>query len=181
MLKDLDVAFEVNPRIVRGLDYYTHTVYEWVTTHLGSQGTVCAGGRYNDLVSMMGGPETPAVGFALGVERLLMLLQDNQLIPEKEFVDVYIVGEAEKGQTKAFLLAEILRQALPSLHVLANCGGGSFKSQFKRADKSGAKWALILGEQELQTNTVGIKALRGESPQQTQTIEEVIQYLKAQF
>ncbi|MBN9287130.1 MAG: histidine--tRNA ligase [Gammaproteobacteria bacterium 39-13] len=178
MLKSHGVAFEVNPRIVRGLDYYTHTVYEWVTSHLGSQGTVCAGGRYNELVSLMGGPATPAVGFALGMERLLMLLIDNQLIPAQRFVDVYVVGDGEVAQAKAFLLAETLRSALPTLRVLTNCGGGSFKSQFKRADKSGALFALILGANELENNTVSIKALREEMPQASKNIEETIDFLR---
>lgn len=178
MLKAQSVAFEVNPRIVRGLDYYTHTVYEWVTTHLGSQGTVCAGGRYNELVGLMGGPQTPAVGFALGIERLLLLLLDNQLIPSTREVDVYIIGDGEQGQRGALLLAETVRSALPHLRVLTNCGGGSFKSQFKRADKSGALFALVLGEQELQANTVSIKSLREQMPQQTTRVEEAIDFLR---
>ncbi len=180
-LKQLEIAFEVDSRIVRGLDYYTHIVYEWVTTHLGSQGTVCAGGRYNDLVSQMGGQSTPAVGFALGVERLIMLLQDNQLIPPTQLVDVYIVAEGEVAASKSLLLAEIIRSALPTLKVLTNCGGGSFKSQFKRADKSGAQFALILGDSEIQTNSVSIKALRGDIPQQTKSIEDTITFLREQF
>lgn len=181
MLKELDVDFEVDPRIVRGLDYYTNTVYEWVTTHLGSQGTVCAGGRYNGLVSLMGGPETPSVGFALGMERLLMLLQDNQLIPTKSVVDIYIVGVGEKGERKAMWLAEEIRQQFPSLHVLNNCGGGSFKSQFKRADKSGAKFAFILGDDEVANNQVTIKSLREEIPQQTKSLEETLAFLNDSF
>jgi histidyl-tRNA synthetase len=181
MLKELDVDFEVDPRIVRGLDYYTNTVYEWVTTHLGSQGTVCAGGRYNGLVSLMGGPETPSVGFALGMERLLMLLQDNQLIPTKSVVDIYIVGVGEKGERKAMWLAEEIRQQFPSLHVLNNCGGGSFKSQFKRADKSGAKFAFILGDDEVANNQITIKSLREEIPQQTKSLEETLAFLNDSF
>ncbi|MBI2792121.1 MAG: histidine--tRNA ligase [Gammaproteobacteria bacterium] len=181
MLKDLGVAFEVDSRIVRGLDYYTHTVYEWVTTHLGSQGTVCAGGRYNGLVSLMGGPETPSVGFALGMERLLMLLQDNQLIPAKSVIDIYIVGVGEKGERKAMSFAEEIRQQFPTLHVLNNCGGGSFKSQFKRADKSGAKFAFILGDDEVANNQVTIKSLREEIPQQTKSQEEALAFLKDCF
>lgn len=177
MLTDAGVPFQINPRLVRGLDYYTHTVYEWVTQALGSQGTVCAGGRYNDLVSQMGGTPTPAVGFAVGVERLLMLLIDNQLIPERRLVDVYLVIE-EAQQAKAMILAEKLRDRLPSLRILVNCGGGSFKSQFKRADRCGAQFALILGEKEIQTSTVSVKALREEMPQQTLTLEEAIQFLK---
>lgn len=177
-LKQAGVAFEVNTRLVRGLDYYTHTVYEWVTTALGSQGTVCAGGRYNDLVSQMGGVPTPAVGFALGAERLLMLLTENQLLPEPHLLDVYLVAQGERAQEQIILLAEKLRDAIPTLRVLSNCGGGSFKSQFKRADNSGAEFALILGEQELEENTIGIKALRKELPQQTLPVDEAIAYLQ---
>ncbi|MBS0286173.1 MAG: histidine--tRNA ligase [Proteobacteria bacterium] len=177
-LSKLEVAFEVDPRIVRGLDYYTHIVYEWVTTHLGAQGTVCAGGRYNDLVSLMGGQATPSVGFALGIERLIMLLQDNNLIPVKPAVDIYVVAEGEAALSKALLLSEIIRSKLPFVKVLMNCGQGSFKSQFKRADKSGALYALILGDNEIQTNTVSIKALRGEMPQMTTTIEQTLAFLQ---
>ena len=178
-LKNLEIPFEVDPRIVRGLDYYTHIVYEWVTTHLGSQGAVCAGGRYNDLVSQMGGQPTPGVGFALGMERLIMLWQDNQVIPQSQAVDVYVVADGENATSKAILLSEIIRSALPHVKVLMNCGAGSFKSQFKRADKSGAQFALVLGETEIQTNTVSIKALRGDIPQATRTIDETLAFLKA--
>ncbi len=178
-LRKMEVSFEVDPRIVRGLDYYTHIVYEWVTTHLGSQGTVCAGGRYNDLISQMGGQPTPGVGFALGVERLIMLLQDNQLIPQKSPTDVYVIAEGEQALSKGFLLCEIIRSAMPSLRVLMNCAGGSFKSQFKRADKSGAQFALVLGENEIQANTVSIKDLRGDMPQSTKSIYETIAFLQA--
>ncbi len=177
-LKNLEIPFEVDPRIVRGLDYYTHIVYEWVTTHLGAQGTVCAGGRYNDLVSQMGGQPTPGVGFALGVERLIMLLQDNQLIPQSQTVDVYVVAEGDVAANKAILLCEIIRSALPHVKILMNCGGGSFKSQFKRADKSSAQFALVLGETEIQTNTISIKSLRGDIPQATRTIDETLAFLK---
>ncbi|HRE31441.1 MAG TPA: ATP phosphoribosyltransferase regulatory subunit, partial [Candidatus Berkiella sp.] len=160
LLKASNIAFEVNPRLVRGLDYYTHTVYEWVTTELGSQGTVCAGGRYNDLVGQMGGPATAGVGFAMGVERLTMLLVDNQLIPHHNAVDIYCVAEGDLAEQQVMIVAEQLRDALPQLSVLMNCGGGSFKSQFKKADKSGASFALILGEEEVKNQTLSIKALR---------------------
>lgn len=181
LLTNASVAFEVEPRLVRGLDYYTHTVYEWVTTELGSQGTVCAGGRYNDLVSQMGGPATPGVGFAMGVERLVMLLVDNQLIPEQNMVDAYFVAEGALAEEQVLVLAEQLRNALPTLKIMVNCGGGSFKSQFKKADKSGARFALILGEEEIKNQTMSIKALREEMPQLTVSLETAISFFKTRL
>jgi histidyl-tRNA synthetase len=175
------VKFELNPRLVRGLDYYTHTVYEWVTNALGSQGTVCAGGRYNDLVTQLGGNPTPAVGFSLGIERLIMLLSESKLIPEAAMVDLYFVAEGEPGQAAALLLAEKLRDAMPGIRLQTNCGGGSFKSQFKRADKSGARFALIVGEKELQSHTISIKPMREELPQQTLNLEQAVIYLQQYF
>lgn len=181
MLTLAGVAFVVNPRLVRGLDYYTHTVYEWVTTELGSQGTVCAGGRYNDLVSQMGGPQTPGVGFAMGVERLVMLLVDNNLLPTQNAVDVYCVAEGELAERQVIVLAEKLRDAIPTLRILMNCGGGSFKSQFKKADKSEARFALILGENEVKNGTMSLKALREELPQQTVTLGQAIEFFKTRL
>lgn len=181
LLTKASVAFEVDPRLVRGLDYYTHTVYEWVTTELGSQGTVCAGGRYNDLVSQMGGPATAGVGFAMGVERLVMLLVDNQLIPEQHTVDAYFVAEGTQAEEQVFVLAEQMRNAIPTLKIIVNCGGGSFKSQFKKADKSGAQFALILGEEEIKNQTMSIKALREEMPQLTVPLAEAISFFKTRM
>lgn len=181
LLKNAGVDFEVSPRLVRGLDYYTHTVYEWVTTELGSQGTVCAGGRYNDLVSQMGGPATAGVGFAMGVERLVMLLVDNQLIPEQNNVDAYFVAEGTQAEERVFALAEELRNAVPTLKLMVNCGGGSFKSQFKKADKSGARFALILGEEEIKNQTISIKALREEMPQLSVPLTETISFFKTRL
>lgn len=176
LLTKENIPFEINSRLVRGLDYYTHTVYEWVTTELGAQGTVCAGGRYNDLVTQMGGDFTPCVGFAVGVDRLIMLLTEHHLIPQEAPVDVFLIGEGEKAQMEIICLAEKLREGLPSLRVLTNCGGGSFKSQFKRADKSGALIALIVGDKELEENKVSVKFLRDRSQEQkTITLEEFIQ------
>jgi len=180
-LSSAGVAFEKNPRLVRGIDYYTHTVYEWVTQSLGSQGTVCAGGRYNDLVAQLGGPSTPAVGFSVGVERLIMLLNEKNLIPLSPPIDIYLVALAPGAQSQALLLAERLRNTLPTLRLLTNCGGTSFKSQFKRADKSGARWALILGEEEIRTNTFSLKPLRDEQAQQTLTFEQLHTYLQQYF
>lgn len=180
-LKACGVPFTINHRLVRGLDYYSHTVYEWVTTELGAQGTVCGGGRYNGLVEKLGGPNTPAVGFSLGVERLVMLLIDNKLIPEVPQVDVYFIAESEKAQLLSLKLAEKIRDVFPSLRLAVNNGGGSFKSQFKRADKSGALFAVILGEEEIENGTLGVKSLRGEGQQETLSVEAAIAYLKRQF
>lgn len=160
----LDAAglrYTVNPRLVRGLDYYAKTVFEWTTRRLGAQGTVCAGGRYDGLVEQLGGKPCPAVGFAMGLERLCLLLEACDALPEpRPVADVYLIAVGEAAQQPALLLAEHLRDRLPALKLLTHCGGGSFKSQFKRADKSGAVYALILAEQELADATVGVKALR---------------------
>lgn len=175
-LNAANVKFEINPRLVRGIDYYTHTVFEWVTTALGSQGTVCAGGRYNGLVSQLGGADTPAVGFSMGLERLILLMQiDDALKPITP--DVYIVSQAPSSDTLA--LAEKIRDALPTAKVITHCGGGSFKSQFKHADKSGARFALIIGEDEIANNTISMKDMRGELPQQTFSLSELIESLKS--
>lgn len=160
LLSAAGVAFTVNPRLVRGLDYYNRSVFEWVTSALGAQGTVCAGGRYDGLVEQLGGKTTPAVGFAMGVERLVLLLESVALPVLPAQADVYIVAAGERAETQALLLADSLRGELPSLRVMLNCGGGSFKSQFKRADKSGARYALILGDDELARGEVMVKPLR---------------------
>ncbi|WP_185236402.1 histidine--tRNA ligase [Teredinibacter franksiae] len=168
------VTFEVNTRLVRGLDYYSRTVFEWVTDKLGAQGTVCAGGRYDGLVSQMGGQPTPAVGFAMGMERLVLLLQELNLFPEdlSRTVDVYLVAVGDVT-LQAFQLAEYLREHAPYLRVQMNCGGGSFKSQMKKADRSGAEIALILGEDEAQSGEVTVKYLRADEPQQTIKQEQI--------
>src|SRR5690606_31423880 len=147
LLDAAGVAYKVNPRLVRGLDYYSNTVFEWVTTKLGAQGTVCAGGRYDGLVEQLGGKPTPAVGCAMGMERLVLLLQELGVIPASvnDSVDVYLVAVGDV-QARALALAENLRTELPYLRLVTHLGGGSFKSQMKKADKSGAQLALILGE-----------------------------------
>jgi histidyl-tRNA synthetase len=162
MLSETGVAFVLNPRLVRGLDYYNRTVFEWTTPHLGSQATVCAGGRYDGLVEQLGGKFTPAVGFALGVERLLLLLETlNGLPSELEHqLDAYMIALGAAAQLQAFRLAERLRDELPSLRLQVHCGEGSLKSQMKRADKSGATIALVLGEDELRAKTITVKTLR---------------------
>lgn len=167
MLTAAGMPFQVNPRLVRGLDYYTRTVFEWVTDKLGSQGAVCAGGRYDGLVEHLGGRATPAIGWALGIERLVELYRlETNVLPQGS-PDAYLVAVGDEAQAKALLLADELRDKDPLLKIEVNCGGGSFKSQFKRADKSGAVLALILGESELSAGTIGIKALRNDSEQYT--------------
>ncbi len=159
------VKYAINPCLVRGLDYYGKTVFEWVTDKLGAQGTVCAGGRFDGLVEQLGGKPTPAVGFAMGVERLVSLLEAEQVPHEQYRPHAYLVLVGEVAQQKGLLLAEQLRDALPLLRLETHCGGGSFKSQFKKADKSGAPLALILGEDEVANGTLGIKFLREEAEQ----------------
>ncbi|SDH61408.1 histidine--tRNA ligase [Pseudomonas panipatensis] len=162
------IAYEINPKLVRGLDYYGRTVFEWVTTKLGSQGTVCAGGRYDGLVSQFGGKPTPGVGFAMGVERLVLLLETLGLVPAElsRPADLYFCAFGEPAELAALTLAEHLRDVLPGVRLLVNAGAGSFKSQFKKADKSGAQYALIMGDDELAARVVGFKPLRGEGEQQ---------------
>ncbi|KXX64250.1 histidine--tRNA ligase [Marichromatium gracile] len=158
-LERAGVDYQLNPRLVRGLDYYNRTVFEWITDELGAQGTVCAGGRYDGLVAQLGGRPTTAVGFAMGIERLVELLELGGAQNDPG-IDAYLVALGERAQQEAPVLAERLRDALPELRLLVHAGGGSFKSQFKRADKSGARYALILGEDEAERGVVGVKALR---------------------
>ena len=178
------VAYRLNPALVRGLDYYGKTVFEWTTDKLGAQATVCAGGRYDGLVEQLGGKPTPAVGFGMGIERLCLLLETCEKIPA-DIIDapqVYIVAAGERAEVAAMVLAESLREHMPSLRVLANCGGGSFKSQFKKADKSGAAIALILGDQEVEADVVNIKWLRDEArAQQTVAQAQVASVLRAEL
>ncbi|MDD5385028.1 MAG: histidine--tRNA ligase [Gallionella sp.] len=159
MLRRHDVAFEINPQLVRGLDYYNRTVFEWVTTSLGAQGTICAGGRYDGLVEQVGGKPTPATGFAMGVERLLALLQEDGMALPKPEVDVYVVHQGELASRLASQVAEQLRD--DKLRVLLHCGGGSFKSQMKKADASGAAVAVVIGDDEAQANEVSVKPMQG--------------------
>jgi histidyl-tRNA synthetase len=161
------ISYEINPRLVRGLDYYGRTVFEWVTDQLGAQGTVCAGGRYDALVEYLGGNSTPAVGFALGLERLIALLEHQQVSIPASYPHLYIVTVGEQAERHGLLLSEQLREALPSLRVMTHCGGGSFKSQFKKADRSGARFALVLGDEEVAKRQAGIKPLREQIEQQT--------------
>ncbi|MEQ4779188.1 histidine--tRNA ligase [Providencia huaxiensis] len=161
-LEAAGVQYRVNQRLVRGLDYYNRTVFEWVTTALGSQGTVCAGGRYDGLVEQLGGRATPAVGFAMGMERMVLLVQEvnPEFTADASVADVYLASFGENSQQAAILVAEKVRDALPTLRLMTNHGGGNFKKQLARADKQGAKIALILGEDEIQNNHVTLKDLR---------------------
>lgn len=173
------VSYQVNPRLVRGLDYYGKTAFEWVTDKLGSQSTVCAGGRYDNLVEQLGGKSTPAVGFGIGLERLVLLLQAVEAIPKglEQIADVYVVAVGNV-QKEAFQLAENLRTHLPNLRVISHCGGGNFKNQLKRADKSTADIALILGEDEVAKQVAVVKFLREDQPQQTILLSEITNFLK---
>jgi histidyl-tRNA synthetase len=167
LLDDAGIAYRLNPRLVRGLDYYSRTVFEWVTDRLGSQGAVCSGGRYDGLVEQLGGRPTPAIGWAIGMERLLELYQLSGGSAAADSPNVYVVAVGEGVLRPAVQLTEKLRDARPGLKVEMHCGGGGFKSQMKRADRSGAAIALILGDEELASQTVGIKALRATTPQVT--------------
>jgi histidyl-tRNA synthetase len=164
-LDALGVAYEVNPRLVRGLDYYSRTVFEWVTDALGSQDAVCSGGRYDGLIAQLGGEPTPAIGFAMGVERVVDLLAQAGSVPPAAAPEIYIVVNGERAEREALRLAERLRDALPGRGVLLNLGGGNFKTQFRRADRSGARLALILGDEELGRGVVAVKPLRREDGQ----------------
>ncbi|ARU96225.1 histidine--tRNA ligase [Tatumella citrea] len=173
LLDDMGISYTVNQRLVRGLDYYNRTVFEWVTNSLGSQGTVCAGGRYDGLVEQLGGRATPAVGFAMGLERLVLLVQavNPEFEPTRK-VDVYVIASGAGVQSAAMQLAESLRDAIPEIKLMTNFGGGNFKKQFARADKWGARLALVLGEDEVKNNQVVIKDLRS-GDQQTVTRDDI--------
>ena len=182
VLDAANINYEINPRLVRGLDYYSKTVFEWVTTSLGAQGTVCAGGRYDGLVEQLGGKPCPGVGFAMGVERLVLLLDELDVVPDSigQTVDLYIVAVGNI-ELEALVLAEDLRSQCPSIRIESHCGGGSFKSQIKKADKSGAAVALILGEDEVASATAGVKFLREEKPQQSVAQTELANVLTNYF
>ena len=161
LLEAAGIEYQVNERLVRGLDYYNRTVFEWITESLGAQGTVCGGGRYDGLVEQLGGKATPGVGFAMGLERLVLLMETLELDDVRRSVDVYMVTAGEGTMMAGMKLAEELREAVPGLRVMNHFGGGNFKKQFKRADKVGAAVALVLGENEVADNTVVLKDLAG--------------------
>jgi histidyl-tRNA synthetase len=161
------VRYVINPRLVRGLDYYSRTVFEWVTDRLGAQGTVCAGGRFDGLVEQLGGKPVAAVGFAMGLERLVAILEETNPAAADSLVDLYLVLQGEAGLREGLVLAEALRDQLPGARIVSNCGGGSMKAQFRRADRSGARYALVLGDDELEQGSVVLKPLRTDEPQTT--------------
>ncbi|MEL4440206.1 histidine--tRNA ligase [Shewanella algae] len=178
LLEAVGIQYRVNPRLVRGLDYYNRTVFEWVTDSLGAQGTVLAGGRYDGLVSQLGGKETPAVGFAMGLERIVLLLETLKLNADVAAeVDVYVTAMGDDCVIEAMKIAQELREKLPKLKVMSHCGGGNFKKQMKKADKSGAGFALIIGETELANNKVAVKPLRGDGAQQDVERQALADYL----
>ena len=177
-LDNAGIQYTINPRLVRGLDYYCKTVFEWVTDQLGAQGTVCAGGRYDGLVEQLGGKATPAAGFALGIERLLAMREAADIEVPQDHPDLYLLLQGESSTSKGLMLAERLRDQNPGLNILSNCGGGSFKSQMKKADKSGATIALILGENEIAEGTVTVKFLREQKQQQTISQSELNEFLE---
>ncbi|BAO44812.1 histidine--tRNA ligase [Thiolapillus brandeum] len=177
-LEAAGVDYVLNTRLVRGLDYYSRTVFEWVTDLLGAQGTVCAGGRYDGLVEQLGGKPVPAIGFGMGVDRVVGVLQELGFDDGEADPHVYMVLVGERVQGPGLVLAERLRNALPGLRLQVNCGGGSFKSQFKKADKSGARLALILGEDELNKQEAGIKWLREQQEQVSMAHDELADFLK---
>ena len=177
-LNDLGISYEINTRLVRGLDYYSKTVFEWVTDELGSQGTVCAGGRYDSLIEQLGGKPNFAVGFAMGIERLLALMETLGNVPVARAVDVFMIRVGEIAEREGLRFAETIRNEVPGLKLQVNCGGGSFKSQFKKADKSGAEYAIILGDDEVSRGEVSVKSLRNEQGQQTLSQTQTIAFLQ---
>jgi histidyl-tRNA synthetase len=165
ILDQTGVSYEVNRRLVRGLDYYSHTVFEWVTETLGAQGTVCAGGRYDGLVEQLGGKPNYAAGFSMGCERLVSMIVDQDKVATEAGCDVYLIMRGENSIARAQQLAEMIRDHMPLLQLVVHAGGGSFKSQMRKADRSGARIALILGETEIEAGTIAVKFLREEKAQ----------------
>ena len=172
-LRSAGIEYHIEPHLVRGLDYYTRTVFEWTTDALGSQSTLCAGGRYDGLVAQLGGAATPGIGWAMGQERIVMLLEKQGLGVLRDRPQVYLILAGERSELAGFKLAEQLRDAWPDLALQINLGGGSFKAQFKRADKSGAQFALVMGDDEMERGVVAVKALRLELPQEECPISRI--------
>jgi histidyl-tRNA synthetase len=173
LLDEAGVRYTVNPRLVRGLDYYTRTVFEWVTDRLGAQNAVCSGGRYDGLVEHLGGRPTPAIGWAIGLERLAALMEAEELPAPASAPHAYLALIGETAERRGLKLAETLRDDLPGLRLLMNCGGGGVRAQLKRADRSGAEVVLVMGEDEIAHGTVGLKPLRREAPQQPIKVENL--------
>ena len=179
LLDSLGIQYEINQKLVRGLDYYNKTVFEWVTSALGAQGTVCGGGRYDGLVEQLGGHATSGVGFAMGLERLVLLVQEvNPHIELPRAVDLYVVYQGEDTTIAAFNLAEKLRSELPHLRTMLHCSGGNFKKQFKRADKTGAKLALVIGEEEVKNQQVVVKDLLQQGEQTAVAFADITSHIK---
>ncbi|MEE9336498.1 MAG: histidine--tRNA ligase [Methylococcaceae bacterium] len=176
-LDQLGVDYQLNSRLVRGLDYYGKTVFEWVTEDLGAQGAICAGGRYDGLIEQLGGKTNYAIGFAMGMERLLLLLEQLDNLPVDRCVDVYMILVGEEAEKQGLLLAETIRNEIDGIKLQVNCGGGSFKSQFKKADKSSAEYAIILGEDEVSRGEVCLKPLRITQEQTSMSQKELIKLL----
>jgi histidyl-tRNA synthetase len=172
-LQSAGIEYHVNPRLVRGLDYYTRTVFEWITDSLGSQSTVCAGGRYDGLIAQLGGTATPGIGWAMGQERIVMLLEKMAAVPAGDRPQVYLVAVGERSDILGLQVAERLRDIWPGLRLQFNLGGGNFKAQFKRADKSGARYAIIVGDDEAARGVVALKDLRAERPQEECAIDRI--------
>lgn len=179
VLDSAKLNYEINPHLVRGLDYYGLTVFEWVSDDLGAQSTVCAGGRYDNLVEQLGGNPTPATGFAIGLERLMLLLGEDYMADNTDVLPhLYLIAVGESAWSHGLVLAEKLRTQLPQLRLISHCSERSFKQQFKQADKSGARWALIMGEDERAKNEIGLKYLREDKPQCSLSVEALIDLLK---
>lgn len=174
-LRHTGIDYTVNPALVRGLDYYGKTVFEWVTESLGAQGTVCAGGRYDGLVEQLGGKPNPGVGFAIGLERLVLMLQSLELVPANVSgdADIYLMAMGESAERRVVELSEQLRNRWPDRMVVAHCGGGSFKSQMKKADRSGASFALIMGDNEVESASINLKPLRSNDEQRTVRLSDL--------
>ncbi len=180
-LDQIGIEYIINPRLVRGLDYYCKTVFEWVTDDLGAQGTLCAGGRYDGLIEQLGGKANHAIGFAMGMERLLLLMAQLDDVPDQHAVDAYLILVGEQAQQQGIVIAEKIRSQIDAIKLQLNCAGGSFKSQFKKADKSGADYALILAEDELANNQISIKPLRSDEEQCSYSLEEAVAFLQAKL
>lgn len=176
LLRAADISYTVNPRLVRGLDYYNRTVFEWVTTKLGAQGTICAGGRYDGLIEQLGGKPAPGCGFALGVERLVELMKECAVVTAAPTPDAYIVHHGDGAMHAAFSAAEAARDA--GLAIVLHAGGGNFKAQLKRADGSAARYAIILGEDEVKSGRLSLKPLRGQGEQTTIDLTQAIESIK---
>ena len=177
-LDSLEIPFTVNPKLVRGLDYYNQTVFEWISNDLGSQGTICGGGRYDGLVEKMGGNPTPAIGFAMGIERIALIVKDQSNQINKTKPHLYFVALGEKSQIESIKLSKKILSALPNIIITNDMSMGSLKNQMKKADKSNADFALILGEEELLNNQLSIKPLKGQGAQQLIKLEGIIHHLE---